>query len=136
MTALVLLHEVLDITLPLELVDGQGVRLKGAPAVRILNRADRAALEWACRLCPGDVTALTLAPPETDTILHFARARGARRAVRVWAPGVERLDAAATTRLLARAVERLQPDLVFTGDRSLPGWRRVVAAASRRSTPG
>ncbi len=128
MTALVLLHEVLDITLPLELVDGQGVRLKGAPAVRILNRADRAALEWACRLCPGDVTALTLAPPETDTILHFARARGARRAVRVWAPGVERLDAAATTRLLARAVERLQPDLVFTGDRSLPGWTGLVPA--------
>ncbi len=128
MTALVLLHEVLDITLPLELVDGQGVRLKGAPAVRILNRADRAALEWACRLCPGDVTALTLAPPETDTILHFARARGARRAVRVWAPGVERLDAAATTRLLARAVERLHPDLVFTGDRSLPGWTGLVPA--------
>lgn len=126
MTALVLLRQVLDVTLPFELVDGQGVRPLGAPAVRILNRADRAALEWACRLCPDEVTALTLAPPEADAILHFARARGARRAVRLWSPGAEGLDAAAVTRLLARAVERIRPDLVFAGDRSLEGWSGLV----------
>ena len=126
MRALVLLSQVLDVTLPFELVDGQGVRLKGAPAVRVLNRADRAALEWACRLCESEVTALTFAPPQAGEVLHFARARGARRVVRCWAEGADGLDAVALARLLALAVDRLHPDVIFTGDRSLEGWTGLV----------
>jgi electron transfer flavoprotein beta subunit len=59
-------------------------------------------------------------------MLHFARARGATRALRLWSPALEGLDAAAVARVLAPAVERLHPALVFTGDRSLEGWTGLV----------
>ncbi|MFQ5829785.1 MAG: electron transfer flavoprotein subunit beta/FixA family protein [Candidatus Methylomirabilia bacterium] len=121
MTALVLLRQVLDATLPFEIVPGQGVRLKGPEAIRILNPADRVALEWACRLCGDDVTALTVAPPEASEVLRLAQARGARRAVRLWAEGAECVDGVALARLLALAVARLRPDLILTGDQSLEG---------------
>jgi electron transfer flavoprotein beta subunit len=126
--ALVLLRQVLDVTLPFELADGQSIRLKGSPPIRILNRADRAALEWACRLCEPDVTALTVAPAEADETLSLARARGARRAIRCWAPEMAGLDAAALSRLLVVATERLEPDLIFAGDRSLEGSTGLVPA--------
>jgi electron transfer flavoprotein beta subunit len=126
--ALVLLRQVLDVTLPFELADGQSIRLKGSPPIRILNRADRVALEWACRLCDPDITALTVAPAEADETLSLAQARGARRAIRCWAPEMAGLDAAALSRLLVAATERLRPDLVFAGDRSLEGSTGLVAA--------
>lgn len=126
MRVLVLLRQVLDATLPLELGDGQGFRLKGPGAIRILDPASRAALEWACRLAPDEATALTVAPPEADGILRLALARGVRRAVRCWAEGVEGLDAAALARLLVLAVGRLGPGLVLAGDRSLEGGTGLV----------
>jgi electron transfer flavoprotein beta subunit len=128
MRALVLLRQVLDVTLPFDLADGQGLRLKGSPPIRILNRADRAALEWACRLCETDVTALTVAPAESDETLSLARARGARRVIRCWAPEMAELDATALSLLLVAATQRLQPDLIFAGDRSLEGSTGLVPA--------
>jgi len=124
--ALVLLREVLDATLPLEPVDGRGVRLKGSEPIRVLNPADRAALEWACRLRQGEITALTVGPPEVEGILRLALARGASRAIRAWVAGMEGSDAPALARLLALAVDRLGPDLVLTGDRSLEGGTGLV----------
>jgi electron transfer flavoprotein beta subunit len=124
--ALVLLSRVLDVTLPLDLAGNDEARLKGSPPIRVLNRADRAALEWACQLRGCEVAALTVGPPEVDDILCVARARGAKAATRCWAPGIDRLDAPVLSRLLARAVERLQPDLVFGGDRSAEGWTGLV----------
>lgn len=126
MKALVLLREVLDATFPVELADGREVRLKGSAAIRVLNPADHAALEWGCRLGGGETTALTFGPPGAERILELALAGGARRAIRWWAEGSDGLDAAALARLLARAVERLGPDLVLAGARSLEGGTGLV----------
>jgi electron transfer flavoprotein beta subunit len=124
--ALVLLSRVLDVSLPLDLTGSDGPRLKGSPPIRILNRADRAALEWACRLCGSAVLALTVGPPEVDGILHLARARGAGAVIRCWGADMDRLDTSALSLLLASAVERARPDLVLGGERSVEGWTGLV----------
>ena len=136
MTALVLLHQGLDVALPLEPGEGGGVRHRGGGRLVVLNTADRCALEWALPLAQ-DVVALTLGPPECADALYLALARGARRVVRVWDGGLAGCDAAAMARVLAAAVRRLGPDLVLAGERGLEGATGMVPSllAARLAWP-
>ncbi|MFO1154206.1 MAG: electron transfer flavoprotein subunit beta/FixA family protein [Rhodospirillales bacterium] len=88
----------------------------------ILNPADAVALEMALRLrSRADVvTALTVGPEETDTVLRDALAVGADHAIRVWDDTRTGTKPAVTSVLLAAALrtEGL-PDLIFCGWRSL-----------------
>lgn len=126
MTAVVLIQQGLDTRLPLAPGDREATLLGGG-RVFVVNPADRCALEWALRLA-REVTALALAPPDGADALRLALARGARRAVRLWEPGLDRLDAVATARLLGCALERLRPRLVVAGDRGLTGATGLVPA--------
>ena len=88
----------------------------------ILNPADAAALEMALRLrAHADVvTALTVGPEETETVLREALASGADNALRIWDETRTATKPAVTSVLLSAAMrtEGL-PDLIFCGWRSL-----------------
>jgi electron transfer flavoprotein beta subunit len=88
----------------------------------ILNPADAVALEMALRLrAHADVvTALTVGPTETETVLREALAVGADGALRIWDETRTATKPAVTSVLLSAALrtEGL-PDLIFCGWRSL-----------------
>ena len=88
----------------------------------ILNPADAVALEMALRLrAHADVvTALTVGPEETETVLREALASGADNALRIWDETRTATKPAVTSVLLSAAMrtEGL-PDLIFCGWRSL-----------------
>jgi electron transfer flavoprotein beta subunit len=126
-TALVLLQQGLDVTLPLELANGGQVRQRGGARLVVPNPADRCALEWALAVA-DDVTALSVGPVEWDPLLWRAVARGTRRGLRLWDPGLAGLDAAALARVLAMAVRELAPAVVLAGDRGLEGATGVLPA--------
>jgi electron transfer flavoprotein beta subunit len=129
-TALVLVHEGLDVSLPLEPAPGGpagAARHRGGASVVVTARADRAALEWALAVA-DTVVALTVGPPASAGVLAWACARGAARAVRVWDEAAGELDLAATARLVAAAVRRIGPDLVLGGERGLAGATGALPA--------
>jgi electron transfer flavoprotein beta subunit len=84
-----------------------------------LNPFDGHALEEALRIKErtgdGEVVALMMAPARAAESLRKALAIGADRAVHVADEALEGSDLVATARVLARAVEREQPDLVLLG---------------------
>ncbi|MBI2887274.1 MAG: electron transfer flavoprotein alpha/ beta subunit [Chloroflexi bacterium] len=84
----------------------------------ILNSLDRRALTQAIKLKEkhgGDVTALTMGPPQARTVLTEALATGADRAVHLVDPAFAGADTLATARALAAALGRLDFDLVLCG---------------------
>lgn len=116
---LVLLREACDPKPPVRLsADGFGVDDRGLR--RITNPADLSALEMALQLAAGQqgtVTVVAIGPQRLNDHLYLALAMGADRAVRVWNSALPGGDAAADARLVARLIEILQPDMVFTGNR-------------------
>ncbi len=116
---LVLLREACDPKPPVRLsADGFGVDDRGLR--RITNPADLSALETALQLAAqhqGTVTAVAIGPKRLNDHLRLALAMGADRAVRVWNSALQGGDAAADAHPIARLIEILQPDLVFTGNR-------------------
>jgi len=87
-----------------------------------LNPFDRPALEAALNIREqrgGLVTALTLGPPISDSVLYEAMAIGADRGVLVSHPALAGSDTLATSTALAAAIRRLLPaDLVLFGVRT------------------
>ncbi len=83
-----------------------------------LNEPDAYALEAALQLkenAGGEVIALCAGPERVLKTVREALAKGADRAIHIAVDNPERLDALATGRLLAKAIETEQPDLVLTG---------------------
>ena len=86
-----------------------------------LNGADEYALEEAVRLKEkqgGRVTALTLGPKRTESLLREALAKGADEAVRVTYEDPAAFDVGKNARILAAAIRTLPHDLVLTGVQS------------------
>jgi electron transfer flavoprotein beta subunit len=88
-----------------------------------LNEWDACATEEALRIrerLGGDVevVAVTVGDRTADEALRRCLAMGADRAVRVAVDGEPVLDPIALARMLADAIEREDPDLVFTGVQS------------------
>jgi len=133
---LVLLREACDPKPPARLTaDGFGVRDRGLR--QIANPADLSALEMALRLVAerkGTVTAVAIGPRRMDDHLRLALAMGANHGVRVWDAALKGGDACADARVLARLIEIIGPDLIFTGNRLLDRGddpAPALAAASR-----
>ena len=87
----------------------------------ILNPADAAGLELALRLRgDGDsVLAISVGPPEADTVLREALAIGTDDVMRLWEDGRTATRPAVTARLLATALTMDGlPDLLICGSRS------------------
>jgi electron transfer flavoprotein beta subunit len=105
--------------------------LDGERTLYILNPADAAALEVALRLrSPGDtVTALTVGPVETETVLRDALAVGADHVLRLWDDSETATRPAMSSMLLAAALRTEGiPDLVLCGWRTLSGGSGKVPA--------
>ncbi len=103
----------------LEAPKGAAVR---TPENSELNPFDRPALEAALRLREahgGTVTALTMGPAVSREALSEARALGVDRAVLVSDPALAESDTVVTARVLARAVQQLDPvGLLLFGTRT------------------
>ncbi len=89
---------------------------------RDLNEWDAFSLEAALQLREnngdGEVVVVTVGDEEADEALLGCLARGADRAVRVWADSLADADALAVAKVLAAAIGREQPDLVLCGVQS------------------
>ena len=91
--------------------------------IRDLNEWDDFSLEEAVKIkeasaAPTTVVAVSVGPAQVDETLRKCLAKGADRAVRIWDEGIEGSDPIAVARVLAAAVKREAPDLVFAGVQS------------------
>lgn len=84
-----------------------------------LNPFDGAALECALA-CGMDVTAVSMAPPSAEEALRSITRLGVR-AVMISDPLFAGSDTQATSYVLAEAIRRLKPDVVFAGRQSMDG---------------
>lgn len=88
----------------------------------LLNPFDLPALEAALQIkarCGGTVTALSMGPPPSRTVMAEALAMGADRAVLACDPALAGADTLATSATLAAAVRKLAPfDLLLFGTRT------------------
>ena len=118
---LVLLRETCDPRPPARAL-AQGAAIDERGLRRLVNPADLVALEQALRQADAlaaEVSTLAVGPEHLEDALRLALAMGANRAIRVWDGSLRGADAVAEARLLARVVEILRPDLLFSGSRLL-----------------
>jgi electron transfer flavoprotein beta subunit len=97
-----------------------------------LNATDVNAVEEALRLKEaggGEVVVVSLGPEKAMDSLRKALAMGADRAVLVSDEGAAGSDLVATSRALAKALEREEPDLVLFGQQSSDGDGAVLWAS-------
>jgi electron transfer flavoprotein beta subunit len=111
---------------------GPDHRLDRASAPTIVNPNDEHAVEQAIRLIEahgGEITLLTMAPPNATATMRKALAMGATRGVLVTDPALEGSCALATAKVLAAALATLEFDLVLAGIDTSDGGSGIVAAA-------
>jgi electron transfer flavoprotein beta subunit len=123
--------EVPDASAP-KRMDPQTFRLdRSVPGA--LNDFDTHALEEALRIGvqegDGEVVALLMGPPKAADSLRKALAVGADRAVHVADDALVGSDLIATSRTLAKAIERESPDLVVFGQQAADSDGAVLWAA-------
>jgi electron transfer flavoprotein beta subunit len=97
-----------------------------------LNRFDANAVEEALRLkgdSDSEVVVVSLGPEKAADSLRKALAMGADRAVLVTDPGAAGSDLVATSKVLAKALERESADLVLFGQQASDGDGAVLWAA-------
>lgn len=86
-----------------------------------LNEWDDYSLEEAMRIKEefgteaDEVVVVTVGPEEAEEVLRKCLAKGADRGIRVWDEALEGSDPVAIARVLAKVVEREQPEMVFAG---------------------
>lgn len=101
--------------------------------VYVVNPADRCAVEEAVRikesLGEGEVTVITLGPPQAEEALRECLAIGADRAFRLWDRDLEGISALATALVLAEAIRGMGCDLVLCGAQSADWGSRQVGPA-------
>jgi electron transfer flavoprotein beta subunit len=123
--------EVPDASAP-KRIDPQTFRLdRSVPGA--LNEFDTHALEEALRICEregeGEVVALLMGPSKAADSLRKALAVGADRAVHVADDALAGSDLVATSRALAKAIERESPDLILFGQQAADSDGAVLWAA-------
>ncbi len=95
--------------------------LNRSDAEAVLNTPDRNAIEAALALkdeVGGTVTALTMGPPMAEEVLQVAVAIGADDAVLLTDPAFGGSDTWPTSLALAKAAEKLEADVVVSGEES------------------
>jgi electron transfer flavoprotein beta subunit len=127
----VCVKEVPDASAPKRL-DPQTFRLdRSVPGA--LNEFDTHALEEALRIGEeegsGEVVALLMGPPKAADSLRKALAVGADRAVHVADDALAGSDLVATSRALAKAIERENADLILFGQQAADSDGAVLWAA-------
>jgi electron transfer flavoprotein beta subunit len=119
---------------------GPDLRLDRAASPSVVNGNDEYALEAALQLVEahgGEVSILSMAPPNAVETMRKALAMGALRGVLVTDPGLEGADLPTTIRVLAAAASQLTFDLLLAGLDTSDGQGGAVAAgvAARLGLP-
>jgi electron transfer flavoprotein beta subunit len=123
--------------------------------IRDLNEWDDFSLEEAVRIKeaaadPVEVVVVSVGPDEADEVLRKCLAKGADRAVRVWADAIAGSDSIAIARILAAVARQEAPDMLFAGVQSSDhafastgiatagflGWPHGAVVANLVYTPG
>jgi len=102
----------------------------GVPS--ILNPFDEYAVEAAIQLKEkfgGEVTVITMGPPQAKDALLKALAMGADKGVLINDPALEGSDSIAVAKALAAAIKALDYDLIFTGQRGVDDDMGLVGAS-------
>jgi electron transfer flavoprotein beta subunit len=118
--------------------DGRGIDVDSVE--RSLNEWDAFSTEAALGLQErhgGEVVVVSVGDEEADEGLLACLANGATRAVRVWDDGLDVGDPLSAAHVLARVIEREQPDLVLCGAQSsdLAHGATGVALAAKLGLP-
>ena len=127
----VCVKEVPDAAAP-KRIDPQTLRLdRSVPGA--LNEFDTHALEEALKVKEasgdGEVVAILMGPSQAADSLRKALAVGADRAIHVADEALAGSDLVATSRVLARVLERESPDLIFFGQQGADSDGAVLCAA-------
>lgn len=129
MNIIVLLKQVPDLTQLAGPADGP--RMLEADAPKVVNPWDEYALETAIQLKEahgGQVTCLTVGPPQAVEALRTALAMGLDQAVLISDPALTRIDSLATARLLATGIGKLgHYDLIVGGRASIDAAASATA---------
>lgn len=97
-----------------------------------------------------EVVVVTVGPEEAEDELRKCLAKGADRGVRVWDDAIEGSDQVAIGRVIAKVVEKEQPDMVFLGVQaadhafaqtgmtvaSMLGWPHAAVVSNLEYQPG
>ena len=97
----------------------------------VVNELDEYAIEEALQLAEangGDVTVLSMGPDRTTESIRKALSMGAARGVHVVDDALHGSCAVATSKALAKAIDKEQPDLVIFGSESTDARMSVVPA--------
>jgi electron transfer flavoprotein beta subunit len=98
----------------------------------ILDESDTYGVEMGLQLAEaaggGEVTLVSMAPNSEVSGLRTALAMGAARAILVSDDALAGSDALSTAKVLARAIQRANPDLVLTATESTDGYTGTVPA--------
>jgi electron transfer flavoprotein beta subunit len=107
-------------------------RLDRAASPAVINGNDEYVLEAALKLVEahgGEVTLLSMAPPNGAETMRKGLAMGANRGVLITDPGLAGSDAWSTAQVLAAAIKTLEFDLVLAGFDTSDGVGGVVGPA-------
>jgi electron transfer flavoprotein beta subunit len=88
----------------------------------IINPYDEFALEEALKTkekLGGDVTVITVGPPDVEPSIRECFARGVDNGIRIWSDGFEHIDTLGTARLLAKAISNNGYDLIVCGKNAI-----------------
>jgi electron transfer flavoprotein beta subunit len=113
-----------DTSEPLPVRSGQ-IALQEEGLRHILNPADEYALEEGLRLKDrfpsSNVTAISMGPPESESVLRRSLALGSDEALLLCDEAFRGSDTLATARILAAAIRRVGADVVLCGKRASDG---------------
>ena len=127
---LVLVKQVPEVTE--QSLDPETGRLRRDGVELLMNPFDRRAALEACRLRDdaggGWVGAVTMGPPQAESILRECLALGFDEAFHLCDPGFGGADTLATARALADVVAPLRPDLILAGRYSIDAETGQVPA--------
>jgi electron transfer flavoprotein beta subunit len=118
---------------------GESLRVRSGQAAleeeglrHVLSPADEHALEEGLRLKDRfpecSVTAISMGPPESESVLRRCLALGADEVLLLWDEAFRGSDTLATARILAAAIRRVGADLVLCGKRASDGDTGQVGA--------
>ncbi len=127
MKILVCMKQIVDVSVTQDGIGAPRSSISGMP-----NPLDLSAIEEALRVrtaAGGEVTAVTVGPPQADVALRKARMMGADRTVRLWDETFQGCDAAGMAQVLAAIAKKLGFDLLLCGARSADSGSELVGAA-------
>jgi len=131
MKVVVCVARVVDTAEPLPVRPGE-IALRQESLRHMLNPADEYAIEEGLRLkdrYPDDhVTAISMGPPQNESVLRRCLALGADEALLLCDEAFRGSDTLATARILATAIRQLEADIVLCGKRASDGDTGQVAA--------